>query len=262
VSIITLTTDFGTGSPYVAAIKGVILSINPLATIVDITHDIPPQDVRRGAVVLDDVAERFPDGTVHVVVVDPGVGTERALLFAQIGTQRYIAPDNGLLSRLARRTEPAQLIRLENDRYWLANVSATFHGRDIMAPAAAHLSRGLPPEELGPPAESLGHLDWPEVRVAAGRIEGSVLQIDSFGNLLTNIAADSLAGRPTDERTHVTIGGHETWGVFRTYGDQPQGTFIALVAASSNCMELAVVGGNAATMLRATIGDKVTVSWE
>ncbi len=260
-SIITLTTDFGTGSPYVAAIKGVILSINPRANIVDITHEIPPQDIRRGAVVLDDVAERFPDGTIHVVVVDPGVGTQRAILFAEIGTQRYIAPDNGLLSRLARRTEPAELIRLENARYWLENVSATFHGRDIMAPAAAHLSRGLPPKELGPSAESLGHLDWPRLSIAAGNIEGAVLQIDSFGNLLTNITADSLAGRPTDERAHVLIGGHETWGIFRTYADQPRGTFIALVG-SSNCVELAIVDGNAATLLQAPIGDKVTVTWE
>lgn len=260
-SIITLTTDFGTGSPYVAAIKGVILSINPRVNIVDVTHDIPPQDIRRGAVVLDDVAERFPDGTIHVVVVDPGVGTERAILFAEIGTQRYVAPDNGLLSRLARRTEPAQLIRLENASYWLKKVSATFHGRDIMAPAAAHLSRGLPPEELGPAAKTLGHLDWPQVSVAAQTIEGSVLQIDSFGNLLTNITADSLAGRPTDERAHVVIVGHDTWGIFRTYADQPRGTFIALVG-SSNCMELAVVGGNAATLLQSSIGDKVVVNWE
>ncbi len=260
-SIITLTTDFGTGSPYVAAIKGVILSINPRATIVDLTHDIPPQDIRRGAVVLDDVAERFPDNTIHVVVVDPGVGTERAILYAQIGCQQYIVPDNGLLSRLARRTPPEKLIRLENPEYWLEPVSPTFQGRDIMAPVAAHLGLGIQPEQLGPLAESIGQLEWPQLRVAPGEIEGAVLEIDSFGNLVTNITTDALAGRPTDKRAHILIGEHETWGIYRTYSDQPRGTFIALVG-SSNRVELAVVGGNAAAMLRAAVGEKVTVTWE
>ena len=261
VSIITLTTDFGTGSPYAAAVKGVILTINPRATIVDITHDIPAQDVRRGAVVLDDVCERFPDDTIHVVVVDPGVGTDRAILYARIGTQNYVAPDNGLLSNLIRRAPPAKLIRVANPEYWLPEVSATFHGRDIMAPVAARLSLGLDPERLGPPHESLDMFESPAVQLMTNRIEATVLDIDSFGNLITNVRADMLAGRPTDERVCVICNIYETWGIYRTYGEQPGGTFVALVGSSGR-LELAVVGDNAAERLGIQIGTPVIVSWE
>jgi len=261
VSIITLTTDFGTGSPYAAAMKGVILSINPEVAIVDITHEIPAQDVRQGAVVLDDVAERFPEETIHVAVVDPGVGTERAILYARIGTQNYSAPDNGLLSRLAARTAPSKLIRLSNPEYWLAEVSPTFHGRDIMAPVAARLSLGLDPQRLGPPLDGPAELDWPAVRQTPARIEGMILGIDSFGNLLTNITSEMLTGRPTDERVCIVCNIYETWGIFHTYADQPRGTFIALVGSTGR-LELAVVGENAAAMLGIQVGSPVIVSWE
>ena len=161
-SLITLMTDFGAGSPYVAAMKGVILSINPSVTLVDLTHAIPPQDVREGALVLEDVAPYFPPGTIHVAVVDPGVGTDRAILYAEIGSQRYVAPDNGLLSRLSRNTPPSRIVRLTNPDYWLRPVSATFHGRDIMAPVAARLSLGLDP------AKSAGRRKPGQPRLAAG----------------------------------------------------------------------------------------------
>jgi len=223
VSIITLTTDFGHSSPYAAAMKAVILRINPAATIVDITHSIPPQDVHQGAVVLDDVTEWFPEGTIHVVVVDPGVGTERAIVYARIGTQQYIAPDNGLLCYLTARKKPERLIRLENPEYWLHPVSSTFHGRDIMAPAAAHLSLGLDPEKLGPPLERLTTPQWPAVRATPERLEGMVVAIDGFGNLITNITAEDLAGRPTDYRACVVCSIYETWGIYHTYADRAAG---------------------------------------
>ena len=259
-SIITLTTDFGSGSSYAAALKGVILSINPAATIVDITHDIRPQDIRQGAVVLDDVCDRFPPETIHVVVVDPGVGTDRAIVYARIGRQHYVAPDNGLLCRLAERTPPAQIIRLVNNEYWLDPVSSTFHGRDIMAPVGAQLSLGLDPHLLGPPLETLVGLKWPEVVVKPNRIVGQVLEIDSFGNLITNITADLLAGRPTDERACVICEIYETWGVYGAYADQLRGTFVALVG-SSDRLELAVVGDNAASRLGIRVGTPVTIAW-
>ncbi len=148
-SIITLTTDFGSGSPYVAQIKGVILSIHPQAVLVDVTHDIAPQDVRQGALVLDDVTGRFPPGSIHVAVVDPGVGTDRRILAAEIGGRYYLAPDNGLLGRLAGRDPAARLVALTKREFWLPAVSATFHGRDILAPAAAHLSLGTALDDLG-----------------------------------------------------------------------------------------------------------------
>ena len=260
-SIITLTTDFGTGSPYVAAMKGVILSINPAVTIVDISHAIRPQDVRHGAIVLDDVSDRFPADTIHVAVVDPGVGTDRSIVFAKIGRQNYIAPDNGLLDRVAKRTPPARIIRITEEEYWLKPVSATFHGRDIMAPVAARLSLGLDPNLLGRPAKIIAGLEWPEATVTARKIEGAVLEIDSFGNLITNITADMLAGRPTDYRVCIICSIYETWGIFRAYAEQPSGTLVATIGSTSR-LELAVVGDSAAARLDIQVGAPVIVAWE
>jgi len=261
VSIITLTTDFGTGSPYVATMKGVILSINPAANIVDLTHEVPARDVGRGAIVLDDVTERFPDETIHVAVVDPGVGTDRAIVFAQIGRQNYLAPDNGLLSRLAARTPPTKLIELTEQEYWLDEVSSTFHGRDIMAPVAAHLSLGLDPTRLGPATSELVDVARPEVQQSPTRIDGIVQAIDTFGNLITNITVEMLAGRPTDERACVVCNIYETWGIYSTYAERPRGTFVALIGSNGR-LELAVVGDNAAKMLGIQVGCPVVVAWE
>jgi len=258
--VITLTTDFGSGSPYVAAMKGVILSLNPAVTLVDITHEVPAQDIRYAAIVLDEVSDRFPGGTVHVAVIDPGVGTDRAPVFARIGRQSYVAPDNGLLSRLARRTPPAKIVRLTEPDYWIAPVSATFHGRDILAPVAARLSLGLDPDHLGMPLERLTMLDWPDVRLGPGRIEGSVLLVDSFGNLVTDIRADALPGPAGTAQARVFCRGHLATGLSRTYGDSAPGTLVALVGSSGH-LELAVVGGSAAAAIQASPGDRVVVSW-
>ena len=194
-TVITLSTDFGTGSPYVAAMKGVILSINPQAVIVDVTHAIPAQDVRQGALVLEEAARWFPPETIHVAVIDPGVGTERKIVYARFGDQQFVAPDNGLLSRLALLAPPSTIVTVTEPEHWLLPVSATFHGRDIMAPVAARLSLGLDPARLGPAQTSIEQLDWTEARVAANKIEGTVQSIDSFGNLITDISADALAAR-------------------------------------------------------------------
>jgi S-adenosylmethionine hydrolase len=240
--------------------KGVILSLNPAITLVDITHDVPAQDIRYAALVLDEVSDRFPGGTVHVAVVDPGVGTERALVFARIGRQNYLAPDNGLLSRLSRRTPPARIIRLTEPDYWLRPVSATFHGRDILAPVAARLSLGVDPDHLGVPAERLVMLDWPEVQVGPGRIEGSVLLVDSFGNLVTDVSADLLPDPPRAAQARVFCRGYLVTGLSRTYGDSASGTLIALVGSSGH-LELALVGGSAAAAVRGVPGDRVNVDW-
>ena len=145
-------TDFGTGSPYVAQMKGVILAINPRATIVDISHAIPPQDISTGAWALVEVADSFPAGSIHVAVVDPGVGSAREIVYAEIARRHYVAPDNGLLGCLAARTPPSRIRALTEPRFWQERVSATFHGRDIMSPVAARLSLGLDANELGPKA--------------------------------------------------------------------------------------------------------------
>jgi S-adenosylmethionine hydrolase len=258
--IITLTTDFGASSPYVAAMKGVILSIDSTATIVDVTHAIPAQDVRQGALVLFDTARWFPRETIHVAVVDPGVGTSRKIVYARIGDQDFIAPDNGLLSRLALATWPSTIIDIAEPAYWLQPVSSTFHGRDIMAPVAARLSRGLEAARLGPAIHELVMLQWAEARVSDSRIQGSVQSIDSFGNLITDISADALDGVPRGEETAVVCDEHETRGIFKTYAEQPPMTFIAVVGSSGK-LELAIVGESAADMLGIAVGTPVTIQW-
>jgi S-adenosylmethionine hydrolase len=257
--IITLLTDFGTGSPYVAAMKGVILTINPAATIVDLTHAIPPQDVREAALVLEEVSGRFPPGTIHVVVVDPGVGTERAIVYARIGDQAFVCPDNGVLSRLVLGARPASLFRAENPQHWLHPVSATFHGRDIMAPVAARLSLGLEPSRVGPPHAGLVLLDWPSPTALPGRIEGHVLRIDSFGNLITDVPAAMLVGAAA-ERIQVACKGRDATAHVRCYAEGQPGMLVSLIG-SSDRLELSIVGGSAAQTLHAALGDAVSVRW-
>jgi S-adenosyl-L-methionine hydrolase (adenosine-forming) len=258
--IITLTTDFGTGSPYVAAMKGVILSLNPEATLVDISHAIGPQDIRAAAIALADVTPLFPPGTIHIAVVDPGVGTARKIVYAEIGSQCYVCPDNGLLSQLASRENPSKLRCITAEKWWRQPVASTFHGRDVMAPVAARLSLGLDPDELGPPLLELTALDWPGAAKVANRIDGQVTAIDSFGNLVTNISRDQLAGVPTDESVTVACDDHETQGIFKTYGEQPSMTLIALVG-SSEMLEIAIVEDSAAIMLGVRVGTPVQVRW-
>ncbi|MEX2091748.1 MAG: SAM-dependent chlorinase/fluorinase [Pirellulales bacterium] len=258
--LITLTTDFGEGSRYVAAMKGVILSINPRASLIDSSHCVPPQDIRRGAIALAETAPFFPPDTIHVAVVDPGVGTGRRIVYARIGLQQFIAPDNGLLSRLAAAEPPSKIVSLDEPRFWLPRVSTTFHGRDIMAPVAARLSLGLSPDELGRPLDSLVPLAWPEAEKVANRITGEVIEVDSFGNLVTNISSEVLESVPTDESVTVTCDEHVTQGIFTTYSDQPPMTLIALVG-SGDRLELAIVDENASLMLGVTVGAPVIVSW-
>lgn len=259
--LITLLTDFGADSPYVAAMKGVIFGLNPAAQIIDLTHSVPPQNIAAGAWTWDEVAPYFPDGTIHVGVVDPGVGTTRRLLAAVLGKSIFLAPDNGLLTRLARRTPASTIVELAEPKYWLPRVSNTFHGRDVLAPVAARLSQGLEITQLGPPLERIVELSWPEVVVMPGKIQGVVRSIDSFGNLITDISADALANVPTDpEKVRIRCDEHETQGLFRTYGEQPPMTLLALVG-SSGFLELAIVEENASLMLGIRAGTKVTVDW-
>jgi S-adenosylmethionine hydrolase len=257
--IITLTTDFGGGSPYVAQMKGVILSINPEAALVDITHDIAPQNVHQGALVLEEVTHRFPPGTIHVAVVDPGVGTERKTVCARIAGHYYVAPDNGLLSRVVIVESAAQIYSLTSREFWLPEVSRTFHGRDIMAPVAAHLSLGTPMEQLGQSIDGLTMLSWPKVETEANRITGSVVTVDSFGNLISNIHAEALAAVAPDS-VAVTCAGETTRGIVETYAERPPESLVALIGSAGK-LELAVVAGSAARELRAEVGDSVTVTW-
>ena len=258
--IITLTTDFGVASSYVAQMKGVILSRNPDVCLVDISHSIAPQDIRGGALVLADSCPRFPARTIHVAVVDPGVGTDRRIVFAQIGAQRFVAPNNGLLTLVAERNAPSQLIDVTNPLYFLPTVSPTFHGRDILAPVAAHLSLGLNPKRLGNPLDSLETLPFPRPAVQPGQIVGQVIHIDSFGNLITNIASDDLAGLLALESATVECKSARTTGLMNTYGNRPPGSLIAVVGSSGR-LELAVVNGNAAATFAVSLDEPVIVTW-
>jgi hypothetical protein len=214
----------------------------------------------QGAQVLDDVTRLFPPGTIHVAVVDPGVGTSRAIVYAEIAGGRYVCPDNGLLGRLAEREIPSKMLRVTNERYFRVPVAPTFQGRDIMAPVAAHLSLGVDPDALGPPLKELRQLDWPGAVKVANRIEGQVVAVDNFGNLVTNITRDMLAGAPTDETVAVRCDEHETRSIFTTYADQPPMTLIALVG-SNDQLELAIVDDSAKLMLGVGVGAPVEVCW-
>jgi S-adenosylmethionine hydrolase len=247
--LITLTTDFGCDSPYVAAMKGVILSLNPAARLHDLSHAIPPQDLRHAAFFLSGAVPYFPKGTLHVIVVDPGVGTERAMLYAELGGQRLLVPDNGVWTRLG---PPGRVIQLREKRYWRADVSRTFHGRDILAPVAGHLSLGLDPAALGPAVSEWVHLTAPEFRRGPHGLTGEVVFVDHFGNLVSNIPGEALGGP-----ARVTVAGQEA-RLVHTYADAPPGTLVAVVS-SWGTLEVAVSQGSAAARLQAGVGTPVTV---
>lgn len=258
--LITLTTDFGTDSPYVAQMKAVILAMQPAAAIVDITHAIGPQNILQGAAVVQDTAPWFPPNTIHVAVVDPGVGTARRLLLAPIGQHLCLAPDNGLLSGLMDDTPPTAVFSLENSHFWRPTVSPTFHGRDILAPVAAHLSRGVLPHELGPPIDDWQRLPGLQPQVAACEIRGQIVAIDAFGNLLTNLRRRDFPTELDFRGVSIRIGDHRLVGLATTYGDHAPGTPLALFGSSTR-LELACVNGSAARHFAAHSGDRVEVNW-
>jgi S-adenosylmethionine hydrolase len=256
-TVIALTTDFGTAGPYVAAMKGVILGINPDARLVDVSHEIAPQNIREAALCLSQVVPYFPPGTIHVVVVDPGVGSNRRLLCVRMHDQVFLAPDNGVLSWSARGAGTIERFELSESQFWRSQISSTFHGRDILAPAAAHLSLGITPGQLGRPVVDWERLPWPEPSSIPGGLEGELLAVDRFGNLITNIGESALsiavasAGR-------VVCGATEIGSLGRTYSDVLEGELTALVG-SSGLVEIAVRNGNAAARLGAGPGTRVRV---
>ncbi|GAB4130674.1 MAG: hypothetical protein Kow0040_08930 [Thermogutta sp.] len=257
--IITLLTDFGSRSHYAAVMKGVMLSLNPAVQLVDITHEVPPQDVFRGAWLLAEAAPYFPAGTIHLAVVDPGVGTDRACTAAKLGDQWFVAPDNGLLGIVARRLPLAEAVRLEQSHFRRGVVSHTFHGRDIMAPAAAHLSLGVALRELGPRLDALQPLPFPEVETGDDYLAGCVIWVDDFGNLVTNIRREALPETAVG-RAVVTCGDRPLCDWVNTYAERPPGSSVILFG-SSDYLEIAVVRGNASAQLGVNPGTPVRVQW-
>ena len=253
-SLLTLTTDFGDSSPYVAVMKGIIYSINPSINVVDLTHHIPPQDIRHGSYFLSTAIPYFPSSTIHVAVVDPGVGTERDLLLAKLEAQYVLAPDNGLLSALFDKHPPTQVWKLTETRFWRTPISSTFHGRDILAPVAANLSLQRKPERFGEETKDWVRLPGEPHRTEGMRTIGSIQFVDHFGNLITNIPARALGSEPS----RINIAGRPVEGLrwVATYGDGAAGELIGL-ASSDGFVEIAVVDGNAAQHLNIVAGASV-----
>lgn len=252
--IVTLTTDFGTRDSYVAAMKGVILDIARAARLVDVSHEVAAHDVTEAALALEAVVPFFPPGTVHLAVVDPGVGTERRGLAVAAGTALFVGPDNGIFTPFLDGPD-WRAFELTASEYRLRAVSRTFHGRDVFAPAAAHLALGLPPRRLGPPLDDPVRLHWPTVREAHGAVAGTVLHVDRFGNLVTSVRADAFEsfGPVT-----VRIAGRALPFV-GTYGELTEGQAGALIGGSGR-LEIAVREGSAAARLHARRGTPVVIS--
>jgi S-adenosylmethionine hydrolase len=263
-ALITLTTDFGLCDSYVAQMKGAILTIAPNATLVDVTHNIPPQDCVAASAVIADAVGSFPLGTIHLIVVDPGVGTDRRAVAVEArggndgGELRFVAPDNGVLTRVLERRTIGRAVRLAERRFWREPVSQTFHGRDVFGPVAAHWSRGVDIAEFGPPLESpLIQLLLPEPIGEGQKLCGEVMRTDTFGNLITKISATHL---PQDDRARLTveIGTQRIAGISRAYQDRSAGELVAVIG-SSGMLEIAVCCGHAGEVLAAWSGDKVIV---
>jgi S-adenosylmethionine hydrolase len=269
-AIITLTTDFGLADGYVAAIKGVVLGINPEAKLVDICHSIKPQSVSQAAFVLSTAYEFFPNGTIHLVVVDPGVGTERRAIILRTPAADFVAPDNGVLSYVIQQysVQPAaanqpqlelgpglEAVAITKPQFWRSPVSATFHGRDIFAPVAAHLSLGLAPTDFGEAIASLTVLPLARPYQAPnGTLVGHIRHIDNFGNLITSIKSRDL---PQKARAiTVEVGNEIISGLSHTYGT---GERLLALIGSSGYLEISLKEGDASSFLNAEVGDEVKI---
>ena len=257
VPIIALLTDFGGRDAYVGVMKGVILTICPDATLVDLTHDVPAHDVRHGARVLAACAPYYPAGTIFVAVVDPGVGSPRRAIAIDDGRYRFVGPDNGLLTGVPAASAPV-VVAIAAPEYQRPSVSRTFEGRDRFAPVAAHLARGVALDALGPRVVDPVRLDWPAPVVSAASVTGVIDDVDHFGNLVTNVPRAVLDAVQAGGRVEITLGGRVVPRLVAAYADVPAGEACALVG-STDRLEIAVHGGRADTHFAAGAGTPVAV---
>ncbi len=257
--IVSLTTDFGQQNGFVGVMKGVIWGIAPETHIADITHQIPPQNVRLGAYALWQVIPFFPPGSVHIAVIDPGVGTQRRPIGLKIGDQYFIVPDNGLITPMLEDGERAgddiRIFHLNNPEYWLPEVSRTFHGRDVFAPTGAHLAQGVPLGELGNPIDDPIRIDFPKPKKTDFGWEAHITIIDVFGNLTTDLPVKYIAD---NHNVLIHYKDYTIPGLVESYGHRKPGELIALVD-SENFIEISVVNGSAAVKTGAEIGDTIEV---
>jgi S-adenosylmethionine hydrolase len=257
VSVITLTTDFGTSDWFVGTMKGVIAGIAPKAKVIDLTHDLPQGDIRGGAFALAASCCYFPKGTVHVAVVDPGVGSRRKAIAVQTAKGMFVGPDNGVLAWALAKENITAVHALEDEAYFLKPVSRTFHGRDVFAPAAAHLSLGVPIKKFGPPLRDYGRLDWPEPRPKRDGIEGEVVYLDRFGNAITNLESSLL--KSSEGAVCEVYGRRRRTCPLKGFYQAVAAKSLVAVVGSSGFVEIAVNGGSAAKVLGLRIGTRVVL---
>jgi S-adenosylmethionine hydrolase len=257
--LIALLTDFGTRDHYAGTLKGVALSICPDTMLLDITHDVPPHDVLAGALELAACYRYFPAGTIFLAIVDPGVGTSRRGIAAEAGEYRFVAPDNGVLSMVFDETAPKRVVELTERRYSRPTISRTFEGRDRFAPAAAWLAKGIELTALGRPAGAVHRLDVPKPRVTGEGIDGEVVRVDRFGNLITNIDRKTFERLAAAERLTIRVGERHISKVVSTFADADPGEVCALIGSSDH-LEIAKNGGSAASLLSLDRGALVHVA--
>ena len=260
--VITLTTDFGVAGYHAGAMKGVILSLNPATAVVDLCHGIPPGDIEEGAWTLLWNWSYFPAGTVHLAVVDPGVGSTRRALAAAAGEHFFVGPDNGLLAPVLAAAGDAVTVEIDRPRARAESISSTFHGRDIFAPAAARLSRGETLDRIGPAVTDLVGLTLPHPRLLeGGTVEGTIISIDPFGNLVSSITAGDLEEAGLGNHVRVLLGGTAVAGLKGHYAESDAGSPLALVNSSGH-LEIAVNGGRAVDIIGVGKGDRVRLEEE
>ena len=255
--IITLTTDFGLQDHYVSAMKAVMLGIAPDVRFVDVSHEIPPQDIMAGAWVIKNSAFLYPPGTVHLVVVDPGVGTSRHPIALKIEDQYFVGPDNGIFSLLFKEYD-FKAYKLSNSTFWKQGVSNTFHGRDIFAPVSAHLSKGVPIHEIGEPIDDLVTYHWAVPIADRDGLQGWVVHIDRFGNLITNLSGDLIEDHLKKKIVKIYVGNTMLNKIVSTFGDVEDGEPAAFIG-SSGMLEIGINKGNAARMLSVDKGAQISI---
>jgi S-adenosyl-L-methionine hydrolase (adenosine-forming) len=259
--VISLMTDFGIKDGTVGVMKGVIWGICPTAQISDLSHMIQAQNIHEAAYHFARSIPYFPKGSIHVVVVDPGVGTQRRPMAARIGDLFYVGPDNGSITGLLERAEsqgwPFEFVELDQKKYWLQNISYTFHGRDIFSPVAAHLANGVPLHELGTPINDPVRIHMPKPVKTKDGWSGEVIHIDHFGNIGSNIRIENLEDvLDRKEQFLIKINDLEIHGLVNTFGERPVGECVALLGSTGN-LGISVVNGNAATSLGVKLGDSI-----
>lgn len=256
-ALVTLTTDFGTTDPFAGIMKGVIAGRAPNARVIDVTHGIPAQDVLAGALVLRQAVPYFPPGTIHVAVVDPGVGGPRWPLCVETTRALFVGPDNGLLSLAAPKPEVLRIVHLTETRFFLPAPSATFHGRDVFAPVAAALATGTSPAALGVEAQNMVRLALPAPAVEAHRVQGQVIYVDGFGNLVTNVPGELVEGMGRGELA-LRIRDVQVRGISTSYSAVAPGDPVAVVG-SWGLVEVAVREGSARARLGVDVGEAVVI---